>query len=145
MKIVVLIENTRPDESAELTAEFGLSLYVERDGRRILFDTGTTGAFADNAEKLGVDLEAVDAVVVSHHHFDHGGGLARFLAINHTAKVYLRRSAERDFYFRAPLLGERYVGLDQRLLPPRHPQHAVHGDAEVREHAPSRRPSAVFT
>jgi 7,8-dihydropterin-6-yl-methyl-4-(beta-D-ribofuranosyl)aminobenzene 5'-phosphate synthase len=116
MRITALIENTRPDDRAELTAEFGLSLFVERDGQRILFDTGASGAFSENAEKLGIDLQGVDAVVISHHHFDHGGGLARFLEANRRAKVYLRKSAEESFYFKAPLLGERYVGLDRELL-----------------------------
>jgi 7,8-dihydropterin-6-yl-methyl-4-(beta-D-ribofuranosyl)aminobenzene 5'-phosphate synthase len=116
MKITALIENTRPDDRAELTAEFGLSLYVERDGQRVLFDTGASGAFSDNAEKLGIDLKGVDVAVVSHHHFDHGGGLACFLETNRTAKVYLRKSGDKDFYFKAPLLGSRYIGLDQGLL-----------------------------
>jgi 7,8-dihydropterin-6-yl-methyl-4-(beta-D-ribofuranosyl)aminobenzene 5'-phosphate synthase len=116
MKITALIENTRPDAETELVAEHGLSLLVERDGQRILFDTGASGAFGDNADKLGIDLAGVDAVVVSHHHFDHGGGLARLLEENRTAKVYLRSSGEKDFYFRAPLLGSRYIGLDQELL-----------------------------
>jgi len=58
----------------------------------------------------------VDALVISHHHFDHGGGLARFLEVNHKAKVYLRKSEEEDFYFRIPGILSRYVGLDQELL-----------------------------
>jgi len=97
MRVVALIENTKPEGRDDLTAEHGLSLYIEQEGRHILFDTGATGAFTRNAEKLGIDLGAVDAAVISHHHFDHGGGLARFLEINQRAKIYLRKSEEENF------------------------------------------------
>jgi len=116
MKITALIENTRPEDKTDLEEEFGLSLYMQRDGQCILFDTGASDAFSRNAEKLGVDLKDVDVLVISHHHFDHGGGLGRFLEVNRKAKVYLRKCNEEDFYFKAPLLGRRYVGLDQELL-----------------------------
>lgn len=56
-------------------AEWGLSLYLELDGVRILFDSGHKGTFSQNADKLGVDLDKVDFVVLSHHHWDHIGGL----------------------------------------------------------------------
>ena len=58
MKIVTLMENTSC--RSDLCAEHGLSLYLETEKRRILFDAGQSAAFADNAEKLGVDLTRVD-------------------------------------------------------------------------------------
>jgi len=116
MRVVALIENTKPEGRDDLTAEHGLSLYIEQEGRHILFDTGATGAFARNAEKLGIDLGTVDAAVISHHHFDHGGGLARFLEINQRAKIYLRKSEAENFYFRALGIINKYIGLDQELL-----------------------------
>ena len=87
MKIHVLVENTanRP----ELVAEHGLSLLIEACGKRILFDTGATGAFADNAERMGINLSEVDVAVLSHGHYDHGGGIARFLALNSHATVWV--------------------------------------------------------
>lgn len=109
MKIVTLMENTacRP----ELAAEHGLSLYIEACGRRILFDAGQSGAFAENAGRLGVDLSAVDTAILSHGHYDHGGGMGRFLELNHIAPVYLRRDA-----FGAHFNGsEKYIGLDPLL------------------------------
>nr|NJM03964.1 MBL fold metallo-hydrolase [Desulfobacula sp.] len=116
MRIVALIENTTQEGRGDPTAEHGLSLHIEHKGKHILFDTGATGAFARNAEKLGIDLGAVDTLVLSHHHFDHGGGLARFLELNQKAKIYLRKSKAEHFYFRALGLINKYIGLDQELL-----------------------------
>lgn len=80
LKITTLIEN-QPDNQGQLSCEHGLSLFIEFDGKRILFDTGQTGAFADNAEKLGIDLSDLDAVVLSHGHYDHSGGVPRLLPL----------------------------------------------------------------
>lgn len=80
LKITTLIEN-QPDDTGKLAYEHGLSLYIEFDGKRILFDTGQTGAFADNARKLGVDLSALSAVILSHGHYDHSGGVPRLLPL----------------------------------------------------------------
>lgn len=91
MKITVLTENTTCRE--DLTAEHGLSLHIETGSLRILFDTGQSGAFADNAGKLGIDLSRVDLAVLSHGHYDHGGGMKRFLSENSTAPIYVRRDA----------------------------------------------------
>lgn len=91
MKLITLMENTAGRE--DLTAEHGLSLYIEACGKRILFDAGQTGAFADNAQKLGVDLGKVDFAVLSHGHYDHSGGFGRFLEINATAPVYIHKDA----------------------------------------------------
>ena len=98
MKIVTLMENTAV--SPDLHTEAALSMYVEANGKKILFDTGMTADFAENARKLGVDLEQVDMVILSHGHDDHGGGLPRFLELNHTAPVYINRHAFRPFYAR---------------------------------------------
>ncbi|MBQ2854882.1 MAG: MBL fold metallo-hydrolase [Oscillospiraceae bacterium] len=108
MKITVLTENTalRPD----LLAEHGLSLYIETQTHRILFDAGQTDAFSKNAEKLGVDLKAVDFCVLSHGHYDHGGGLKRFLEINDHAPVYLSRHAFGEYFSSG-----KYIGLDPKL------------------------------
>lgn len=110
MKIITLIENTACQDA--LAAEHGLSLYIETGAHKILFDAGQTAAFADNAEMLGVDLSQVDICILSHGHYDHGGGLKRFLEINDTAPVYVSRYAFEGHYG-SP---QRYIGLDQTLL-----------------------------
>ncbi len=114
MKITALVENTVSGQRAEqlgLGREHGLSLYIEACGHRILFDMGQSGLFARNAAALGVDLAAVDLAVLSHGHYDHGGGLARFLELNGAAPVYLNEHAFEPHYHGS----ERYIGLDTAL------------------------------
>ncbi len=109
MKIVTLIENTTGNP--ELIAEHGLSFYLETENAKILFDMGQSDAFARNAEKLGIDLSSVDFAVLSHGHYDHGGGLKTFLQINSHAPVYLHKTAFGDYYNGK----EKYIGLDPSL------------------------------
>ena len=113
MKAVVLVENTAP-EGSSLQPEHGLSLYLEYGGRKLLLDAGASGCFADNAQKLGVDLSAVEAAVLSHGHYDHADGLARFFACNCTAPVYCRREAVGEYLARDPG-GLRYIGISQSV------------------------------
>jgi len=61
-------------------AEHGLSLHVEADGHAFVFDTGASGVFVGNASRLGIDLSRAAAVVLSHGHYDHTGGLAGLLS-----------------------------------------------------------------
>ena len=91
MRITVLIENSACRE--DLAAEHGLSLYIEALGKKILFDAGQTAAFADNAEKLGVNLAGADFAVLSHGHYDHSGGLLRFRQSNTMAPIYVNQNA----------------------------------------------------
>ena len=91
MRVTMLLDNLAADPS--LAAEHGLSLYIETEKHRILFDAGQSYAFARNAEALDIDLSAVDIAILSHGHYDHSGGLARFLELNDHAPLYLHRSA----------------------------------------------------
>ena len=73
MKVTVLTNNI--PFSGGLESEHGLSLFVETDMRlKILFDTGQTGIFYRNAEKLGIHVEEAEYIVFSHGHYDHTGG-----------------------------------------------------------------------
>lgn len=80
LQITTLIENMK-DDRGELVAEHGLSLYIEFDGKKILFDTGQTGAFVDNAKKCDKSLEDLDYVIMSHGHYDHTGGFRRLTSV----------------------------------------------------------------
>lgn len=109
MKITVLCENTASSQS--LVCEHGLSLMIETDDQKILFDFGQTDAFFRNAQALGISVCDVDFAVLSHGHYDHGGGMNTFFEHNHTAPVYLSRYAFGE-YFNAQ---QKYIGLDQSL------------------------------
>ena len=109
MKITSLLENTA--SRADVCAEHGLSLYIETERHRILFDMGQSDLFAKNAQALGVDLSRVDLAVLSHGHYDHGGGLKTFLSVNTHAPVYVHRDAFLPHYNGT----EKYIGLDTAL------------------------------
>ena len=91
MKITALAENVSTTE--DLGSEHGLSLFIETEAHKLLFDTGQGSLFAENAVKLGVDLKQVERCVISHGHYDHTGGLYPFLSINSKAKVYIKKEA----------------------------------------------------
>jgi len=74
VKVIVVIDNNVYRE--DLYTSWGLSIYVETPGVRVLFDTDTDGSrLVYNAEKLGIDLSTLNAIVISHDHYDHSGGL----------------------------------------------------------------------
>jgi 7,8-dihydropterin-6-yl-methyl-4-(beta-D-ribofuranosyl)aminobenzene 5'-phosphate synthase len=91
VRIIVLVEDTVP--TSGLSAEHGLSLWIEYAGKRILFDTGQSNLLIHNAKKLDINIADVDAIVLSHGHYDHTGGLAAVLAIAAQAKIYLHPAA----------------------------------------------------
>ncbi|MCD4793318.1 MAG: MBL fold metallo-hydrolase [Bacteroidales bacterium] len=72
MKLSVLTENTA---GAYFFAEHGLSYFIEYDNKKILFDAGASDVFLKNAEKLKIDINSADCIVLSHGHWDHGNGL----------------------------------------------------------------------
>ena len=112
MKITVLIENSAPEG---LTAEWGLSLFIEHEGKKYLLDAGGSDAFVSNARALGVPLEKADAAVLSHAHYDHSGGLDAFCMLNGSAPVYIRSSAKENCYSwhrRFP----KYIGVQTGVL-----------------------------
>jgi 7,8-dihydropterin-6-yl-methyl-4-(beta-D-ribofuranosyl)aminobenzene 5'-phosphate synthase len=76
VKITILVDNRA---GGELTAEHGLSLWIEAGDRKVLFDTGQGSALPPNAASLHVDLRETDTMVLSHGHFDHTGGVAHVL------------------------------------------------------------------
>ena len=109
MKITALLENTT--EREDMQTEHGLSLYIETGDHKLLFDTGAGGLFAENAEKLGIDLPQVDLAILSHSHNDHTGGLAHFLQVNPTAPVYAHPQIFGPYYNGA----QKFIGPDPAL------------------------------
>lgn len=73
MKITILTENRNCDNNC--INENGLSIYIEMNDNKLLLDSGITNAFLKNAETLGINLDEVNTIVLSHGHWDHGNGL----------------------------------------------------------------------
>ena len=73
MKLTILTENIA---GTDFQAEPGISYLIEIDGEKILFDTGPSNVYLNNAQKMGINIhEDVKIVVLSHGHLDHGNGL----------------------------------------------------------------------
>ncbi len=91
VRVTILVENTARGRG--ILAEHGLAFWIEFAGRKILFDTGQSGIIFDNAKQLGIPLEQTQAIVLSHGHYDHTGGLARLLDIASDVDVYTHPAA----------------------------------------------------
>ena len=86
LSIKVLVENKVNREG--LLGEHGMSLFIQCDGEKVLFDTGYREALDYNARELGVDLNEIEKIVLSHGHFDHTGGLMKMTIGNKKRRVY---------------------------------------------------------
>ncbi len=109
MKIVTLVENTQGHENC--IAEHGLSVYIETEKHKLLLDTGQTDAVIHNADALGIDLSAVDTIVLSHGHYDHSGGIIPVSRINSKAKIIMQKNAAEPHFN-----DDRYIGIDRSVL-----------------------------
>ncbi|MDC5839024.1 MBL fold metallo-hydrolase [Vibrio europaeus] len=115
MILTALIDNNRLDDRPDLAVERGLSFHLKTMGQEILFDAGSSHAFCDNATLLGINMEEVDAAIISHRHHDHCNGITHFLDRNCKAPVYLRECLETEYQFKA--FGfKSNVGMDKALL-----------------------------
>jgi 7,8-dihydropterin-6-yl-methyl-4-(beta-D-ribofuranosyl)aminobenzene 5'-phosphate synthase len=80
IKITCLVDNTA-QRGSDLWGEHGLAFLIETGVGRVLYDTGQSGTvLMHNMEKLGINPMTIDALAISHAHYDHTGGLAMLLA-----------------------------------------------------------------
>lgn len=113
LNLITLAENTAGGR--DLLGEHGIAFLVEADGFRLLFDTGQGLVLQHNAERLGVDLGRLDAIALSHGHYDHTGGLAGVLEKNGAIDLYLHPAAlEPKFNRDGKDIGSR--DLDREIL-----------------------------
>jgi 7,8-dihydropterin-6-yl-methyl-4-(beta-D-ribofuranosyl)aminobenzene 5'-phosphate synthase len=91
-------------------AEHGLAIFIETEGGNYLLDTGQGKAIVNNAMVLGFDLKTLKGVILSHHHFDHTGGLAPVLDVKGAVDVYAHPDLFKESY---SLRGgkERFIGV----------------------------------
>lgn len=109
LRITVLAENTA--RGVDLLGEHGLALWVEANGRRILFDTGQGKVLRHNAQCLEVALDAAETVVISHGHFDHTGGLGDILNTVGKIDLHLHPAALEKKYYREKTPPNRSIGI----------------------------------
>ncbi len=86
LKVHILTDNRAHKRG--MLAEHGLSLWIEKDNTKILFDTGQSSVYSHNASILGIDLTSADYIVLSHGHYDHCGGLEYYLPKEKIPCVY---------------------------------------------------------
>jgi 7,8-dihydropterin-6-yl-methyl-4-(beta-D-ribofuranosyl)aminobenzene 5'-phosphate synthase len=108
INITTLSENTA---NQGFLAEWGLSILVEADGQKILFDTGASFSAVHNAQLLGIDLSSVDHIVLSHGHHDHTGGLRDVLRLAGQKEVIAHPAIWEKKYRRHKGEKERYTGI----------------------------------
>ena len=109
LRITVLSENTAG--GSNLLAEHGLALWIERNQRRFLFDTGQGLVLGWNARVLNIDLDTVDAVILSHGHYDHTGGLPQVLSEHRTTPIYAHPAAFGSKFSVRPNSKTRDIGI----------------------------------
>lgn len=98
-RLTVLIDNNPHPYDTSLLVEHGLSFYFELNGEKYLFDVGASDGFYQNAMNLGISIEEVDSLFISHGHRDHTGGLEKFLEANSKAKIYLSEQVTTNSFY----------------------------------------------
>ncbi len=109
VKITTLSENTA---GTGCLGEWGLSMFVEADGKKILFDTGGGFSAVYNANLMGVNLTTAECIVISHGHYDHTGGLREVLTrLRKRIDIYAHPDVWARKYGRMESGPQRYVGI----------------------------------
>lgn len=109
-KITFLVDNRA---EKPFFSEHGLSMLLEIGGKRLLFDTGQGKTLFHNAEKLGVSLSGLDALVLSHGHYDHGGNLDKILALNPSTHFFAHPDCLLPRWSLQPGKSPKQIGLSQ--------------------------------
>ncbi|MBS3819673.1 MBL fold metallo-hydrolase [bacterium] len=116
IEMTILYDNYLYKEG--LTSDWGFSCLIKGPPKTILFDTGTQGHILfQNIQKLDINPQKVQSIVISHDHGDHTGGLIPFLKKNHQVTVYFPDSFPDDFHQRIKALGAQVVpGSDPQQI-----------------------------
>ncbi len=112
VRVTILVENR--SERADLGAEHGFAALVESPDGAVLFDTGASDLVVRNARALRADLRGVNAVALSHGHYDHCGGLSAVLEeLDPEVKVFAHPAALERKYAVRPGKPTRSIGMPQ--------------------------------
>jgi 7,8-dihydropterin-6-yl-methyl-4-(beta-D-ribofuranosyl)aminobenzene 5'-phosphate synthase len=140
MKLTVLADNNTLTDHY-LTGEPGLSFLIETNDRKILFDTGYSDVFIENAQKMGISLLDLDYIVLSHGHLDHTWGLV------HLVKYFLEAVIEKKQVRNPKLIAHPWCFYPKEKLPLQN-NGSILNEAEVRRQFPvnlSSRPVWITT
>ena len=110
-KMTVIVDNTPYNG---ISGEWGLSILVEHDGKKILVDAGASDLFVENMKVLGKKITDVDYGVLSHAHYDHANGIPRFFMENKKAKFYLRETTAENCYAKK-FIFKKYIGIPKKM------------------------------
>ena len=132
MKLHILTDNLPNQYNPNILYEHGLCMLLQTDeDKNYLIDTGASGKFIENLEILRQTdsslptVEEIDAVIISHGHNDHTGGLRSFFEANSTATVYLHSSIQGNLFFSCrnrsgattpAVMEARSIGMEQSLF-----------------------------
>ena len=111
-KITVIVDNI---SNLGLEGEWGLSILVEYNSKKILLDAGGSNLFLTNLKELGFDVADIDYGVLSHAHYDHGNGMPGFFKNNTKAKFYLRDATAENCYHKRRFF-RVYIGIPKHVL-----------------------------
>lgn len=109
LNITAIVENTAG--TFDTAGEWGLALWIEADEHRILCDTGQGHTLLQNAGLLGIDVATAEALVISHGHFDHTGGIAELMDAGFRGKIYTHPAAMSAKYQREKAPPHRSIGI----------------------------------
>ena len=117
MKITLLCENVSSYKGAKVClAEWGFSVFIQTKNINLLFDTGHTDVYRKNAEQLNINLENTHFIILSHHHWDHTGGL-RF----HNFKNKKKLIAHPEVFEKLPQAESKKIKQDFEIISSKEP------------------------
>lgn len=109
LKITAIVENTAG--TLDAAGEWGLALWIQADEHRVLSDTGQGHTLLQNARLLGIDLATAEALIISHGHSDHTGGIAALIDAGFRGKTYIHPAAMKGKYQREKIPPARAKGI----------------------------------
>ncbi|MDD5660122.1 MAG: MBL fold metallo-hydrolase [Actinomycetota bacterium] len=118
MKLTILVDNYV--DSQKLKAEHGFSALIEDENQKILFDCGQSDLVLANSKVLGIDLNKISKIVLSHGHYDHTGGLLSIIKyLNREIDVYAHPLIFEEKFSKYKGFNEcnesRYIGIPEKL------------------------------